>query len=47
MSLQRDIVVKRLAVPRVPRSGKCDELLDMFGISKRHVLAAVEEVASL
>jgi transketolase len=33
--------VKRLAVPEIPRSGKPDELLDKFGISSRHIVAAV------
>jgi transketolase len=34
--------VKRLAVDRVPHSGKPDELVDKFGISARHIVAAVE-----
>jgi transketolase len=34
--------VKRLAVDRVPHSGKPDELIDKFGISARHIVAAVE-----
>ena len=45
--MERDIVVKHLAVPRIPRSGKCDELLDMFGISAKAVVEAVKEVQSL
>jgi transketolase C-terminal domain/subunit len=36
--------VKRLAVDRVPHSGKADELLDKFGISARHIVAAVEAI---
>jgi transketolase len=32
--------VKRLAVNGVPHSGKADELLDAFGISSRHIVAA-------
>ena len=36
------IAVHRLAVRDVPRSGKSAELLDRFGISARHVVAAVE-----
>ncbi|MCY4507768.1 MAG: transketolase, partial [Acidobacteria bacterium] len=36
------IAVHRLAVRDVPRSGKPAELLDRFGISARHVVAAVE-----
>jgi transketolase len=33
--------VKRLAVPEIPRSGSPEELLDRFGISARHIIAAV------
>jgi transketolase len=36
--------VKRLAVDRVPHSGKEVELLDKFGISARHIVAAVEAI---
>jgi transketolase len=36
--------VKRLAVDRVPHSGKPDELVDKFGISARHIVAAVESL---
>jgi transketolase len=33
--------VRRLAVREIPRSGKPDELLDRYGISARHIVAAV------
>ncbi len=36
--------VRRLAVDRVPHSGKPDELVDKFGISARHIAAAVESL---
>jgi transketolase len=36
--------LKRLAIDRVPHSGKADELLDKFGISARHIVAAVESL---
>ena len=35
------LTVTRLAVPEIPRSGKPEELLDKFGISARHIVAAV------
>lgn len=35
------IVVHRLAVSRVPQSGKPQELLDMFGISANSIVTAV------
>lgn len=44
---QRNIVVKHLYVPTVPRSGPPNVLIDMFGISARHVIAAASEVLNL
>jgi transketolase len=38
----RELQVRRLAVTGVPHSGKAEELLDAFGISAKHVAAAVE-----
>ncbi|XP_015233882.1 transketolase-like protein 2 [Cyprinodon tularosa] len=37
------IMVTRLAVSAVPRSGKPQELLDIFGISAKHIVAAVRQ----
>jgi len=37
---------RRLAVREMPHSGKPDELVDAFGISARHIVAAVREIAS-
>jgi transketolase len=37
-----DVVVRRLAVREIPRSGEPDELIDKFGISARHVVDAVK-----
>jgi transketolase len=37
--------VHRLAVPKVPRSGTPEQLLDRYGISARHIVAAVERLA--
>jgi transketolase len=34
-------VVHRLAIREIPRSGQPDELIDRFGISARHIVAAV------
>jgi transketolase len=36
--------VRRLAVTSLPHSGKPGELLDAFGISSRHIVAAVEQL---
>jgi transketolase len=38
--------VRRMAVDRVPHSGAPDQLLDAFGISARHIVAAVKELQS-
>jgi len=37
------LTVRRLAVPDIPRSGAPDELVDHYGISTRHIVAAVRE----
>ncbi|XP_037687425.1 transketolase-like protein 2 [Choloepus didactylus] len=42
VSGEPDILVHQLAVSGVPRSGKPSELLDMFEISARHIIAAVK-----
>jgi transketolase len=36
-------VVRRLAVREIPHSGEPDELIDRYGISARHIVAAVRE----
>jgi transketolase len=36
------VVVERLAVREIPRSGQPDELVDKFGISARHIVDAVQ-----
>ncbi|EDV43359.1 uncharacterized protein Dana_GF18452 [Drosophila ananassae] len=41
---ERNFVVKHLYVPTVPRSGPPSVLIDMFGISARHVVAAVNDL---
>ncbi|XP_008050554.1 transketolase-like protein 2 [Carlito syrichta] len=42
VSREPGIIVHQLAVSGVPQSGKPSELLDMFGISARHITAAVK-----
>ena len=37
----RGFTVTRLAVSEIPRSGTPDELVDHYGISARHIVAAV------
>ncbi|XP_037677407.1 transketolase-like protein 1 isoform X2 [Choloepus didactylus] len=42
VSMEPDILVQQLAVSGVPRSGRPSELLEMFGISARHIVATVK-----
>jgi transketolase len=37
------ITVRRLAVREIPHSGQPDELIDRYGISARHIVAAVRD----
>ena len=37
------MIVERLAVRAIPRSGEPDELVDKFGISARHIVEAVKK----
>ena len=37
------VIVERLAVREIPRSGEPDELVDKFGLSARHIVEAVKE----
>jgi len=39
-----NIILKKLAVPEVPRSGKCAELLEMYGISASCIVKAVQSM---
>lgn len=41
VSEEKNITVKKLAVQEVPRSGKCAELLDRYGISSSCIVKAV------
>lgn len=44
VALEKNIIVKKLAVPEVPRSGPPSVLLDNYGISARNIVAAVQEI---
>ncbi|KAL6444657.1 hypothetical protein ACFW04_002031 [Cataglyphis niger] len=44
VALERNIIVKKLAVPNVPRSGPPTVLLENYGISARNIVAAVQEI---
>lgn len=43
----RDVVISRLAVSGVPRSGPSAVLLDMFGISANHIAKAVLDIQNI
>ncbi|KAM4818278.1 transketolase-like protein 1 [Thomomys bottae] len=42
VAMENDILVHQMAVSGMPRSGRADELLDIFGISARHIIMAVK-----
>ncbi|XP_029786040.1 transketolase-like protein 1 isoform X1 [Suricata suricatta] len=42
VSMDPDISVHQLAVRGIPRSGMSSELLDLFGVSARHIIMAVK-----
>ncbi|KAK4872291.1 hypothetical protein RN001_016415 [Aquatica leii] len=41
---EKDIVVKKLAIPVVPHSGTPAALLDHYGISAKHIVTAVQQI---
>ena len=43
----RNMIVRKLAVNAVPRSGPPAQLLDMFGISADNIVRAVNDMAKL
>lgn len=44
LALERDIVVKHIYVREVPRSGPPAALLDKYGLSAPHIVAAAKAV---
>lgn len=44
VAAERDITVKKVAIPRVPRSGTTAAVLDYYGISAKHIATYVEEL---
>lgn len=46
-ALERNIVIKHLAVGELPRSGPPNVLLDVYGLSAKHIALAAEEILKL
>lgn len=44
---ERDIAVKHVAVPRVPRSGTPNALLEYYGLNAKHIVGYVQETLKL
>lgn len=44
VAMERNIIVKVIAVPKVPRSGPPNALLELYGISAVHIVTAVKEM---
>jgi len=47
VSMEKGVVVKQLHVSAVPRSGPSAVLLDMFGISRKQIVAAVHDIKNI
>ncbi|ESN98903.1 hypothetical protein HELRODRAFT_66984 [Helobdella robusta] len=47
LRMERNIIIKHLAVNGVPRSGKPHELLALFGIDAQSIVSAVKEIINL
>lgn len=44
---QRGIIVMKLAVPKIPRSGPPAVLIENYGISAKHIVQAVQDISKL
>lgn len=40
---EKDLIIRRLGVKEIPRSGSPNELLDRFGVSAVHIIKAAED----
>ncbi|CAG9855127.1 unnamed protein product [Phyllotreta striolata] len=47
VALERNIIVKHIAVPTIPRSGPPNALLDKYGLSAKHIVEAIQEILKL
>lgn len=43
-AMERNVVVKHIAVPKVPHSGPPAKLMDLYGISAKHIVIAAQEI---
>lgn len=41
---ERNIYVKHIAIPRVPRSGAPNEVLDYYGLTAKHIVGYIQNV---
>lgn len=41
---ERNIYVKHIAIPRVPRSGKTNDLLEYYGINAKAIIGYVQNI---
>lgn len=47
LALERSVVVQHLFVKEVPRSGPPQALLDKYGISAKHIVAAANKLLTV
>lgn len=43
-AMERDIIIKHIAVSKIPHSGPPAKLMDLYGISAKHIEAAAREI---
>ena len=43
-TVKSNVIIRRLAVPEVPRSGPGSVLMDMYGISAAAIVKAVKDI---
>lgn len=47
VGLERDIIVKHIAVGKVPRSGTPTSLLDHYGLNAKHIVKYIQDTVKL
>lgn len=46
-AMEKNVIVKHIAVPTLPRSGPPTALLDLYGLTAKHIINATHEVLKL
>ncbi|XP_018564959.1 transketolase-like protein 2 [Anoplophora glabripennis] len=43
-AMERNIIIKHIAIPKIPHSGPAAKLMDLYGISAKHIIAEAQEI---